>query len=1058
METRVDFQRLLEDMDKAMQAKRRELSELDERLEAARNELSEREAKELLSGADNTESELQMDPKSQAQESNDQQQVLQRRVYEQQLEKFGDELAELESINQELIKENELLRRELIVSQRKCDQLEASARLLGENLREVQSANLELNLRLAKAESELNAQQKLLQRSHQEDEVLMDAFSSKLEALKKAIEIRDEEIARLRADSKFVLDAFGREIGQRDRLAVGQRLVGAHGIDTSTSTDKRLANKDKDNHQPDEMQQHEAIAIDFAQLASAVDGNLIDPDKKRRVIEILGAFREKETLIELLKDQLSKATKDLERNASLLERLSAKNGGKPTTASQHEQLSGACKCKMLENELETKDKQLHSLELRLHHFERILPASVCDLVDWLATNLVRWRQKRLRFEDDDHRQPTESMLSEQQLIEKMEQLKMDLGRLMGELNLSSSLLNQLEQMRMADEAKEAKIGRLVGELNRLDATYSFVQLDLDLIEEQQEGQQDPNDTRKERQVSSLSCSTSDHRLSAGDNATSNIGCCQPESRSQQPASDERATKSYGQRSIKQGQEGTTRVARTETTASGPEPVTKRNATGSMDEHARYDDVERRQKPMAVSDDSHQSVSGDVDESEERSIKKLARGGSVDDDDGKMKGRQVDSADSSGLANYLLPEGAAVSNNNNCELEGAADGVAGAALHSRLQSRLRQLKNENELLELAMKEILLSLKWSDGQCSTILIDCPSLERLCQLIEARFIATTTSLGLTGMQTPAPSVYGSGSSESFQWIVLKSELDLLRGQNEQLRAAIKNQRRDYCEFLSQHKGFTTMPNPSDLTETGCQTEVDVLVPPSPSEEQQGRCANCDRLIKLSNHLFQSVVRIETRVSVCDENYISRVTKLHHVVRMLERELTTSCNLLSESRRERSLAREQKLIIETRLQMLENQFNVHLKTCPLSMIQFPVAADGSYQSQRPTSGQHRKVHLYTEAKSTNGNSIQSLTIQSDSQQSPRLDSQQQMRGTRMTISLLQSIINCLQARLDYKDERLRQLEMIVSSGGQQGVADNEPSYHSHYPLAKPRSRLKIM
>lgn len=72
--------------------------------------------------------------------------------------------------------------------------------------------------------------------------------------------------------------------------------------------------------------------------------------------------------------------------------------------------------------------------------------------------------------------------------------------------------------------------------------------------------------------------------------------------------------------------------------------------------------------------------------------------------------------------------------------------------------IQELENENRELQLAMKEIMFSLKESDSK-SDVIIDCPSLERLCQFFESRSI----------------------NSSLANVIALKAELDLLRGHNE-------------------------------------------------------------------------------------------------------------------------------------------------------------------------------------------------------------------------------------------------------------------------------------
>lgn len=91
-------------------------------------------------------------------------------------------------------------------------------------------------------------------------------------------------------------------------------------------------------------------------------------------------------------------------------------------------------------------------------------------------------------------------------------------------------------------------------------------------------------------------------------------------------------------------------------------------------------------------------------------------------------------------------------------------------------RMELLEKENDELRLGMKEILVGLRESDGR-SDIIIDCPSLERVCQYLESRSV----SVDLQNV------------------IVLKAELDLLRGHNDQLRTDIKRLRSDRLRLMA-------------------------------------------------------------------------------------------------------------------------------------------------------------------------------------------------------------------------------------------------------------------
>lgn len=104
----------------------------------------------------------------------------------------------------------------------------------------------------------------------------------------------------------------------------------------------------------------------------------------------------------------------------------------------------------------------------------------------------------------------------------------------------------------------------------------------------------------------------------------------------------------------------------------------------------------------------------------------------------------------------------------------------------LKCHLESVQNENLELQLGMKEILDGIRQSDANSDTV-IECPSLERVCILLENRFvysdISTEDRIDLT------------------KFVLLKSELDLVRGQNEQLRTEIKQLRIDYLSVIDEY-----------------------------------------------------------------------------------------------------------------------------------------------------------------------------------------------------------------------------------------------------------------
>lgn len=96
--------------------------------------------------------------------------------------------------------------------------------------------------------------------------------------------------------------------------------------------------------------------------------------------------------------------------------------------------------------------------------------------------------------------------------------------------------------------------------------------------------------------------------------------------------------------------------------------------------------------------------------------------------------------------------------------------------SEFKSRIFLLETENADLRQGMKEILMGVQESDGR-SDVSVECPSLERVCQLLESRSISDSLA----------------------NVIALKAELDLMRGFNQQLRTELKRVRCEHLNILS-------------------------------------------------------------------------------------------------------------------------------------------------------------------------------------------------------------------------------------------------------------------
>lgn len=831
MDSRAD--RLLDEINQVVQAKRQELSEVEERLENSKKELSQIEAK-VLRGGQLGLAESDQDGSGQGDPFISKQKFdefirKQRLAYEQQLASFNDELTELELVNKELAKENVSVRTELHRVVQDNEKLTAKYNVLSNTCRELENANLELNLQLAHAENESKMQKNLLKKTHLEDQVLMQALNDKLESMQKAIEWRDEEIKRLSFEND--ISSFELELGET-------------GIKT-TST------------------------------------NLNDIDLKgnrgrQKVLEIVSAFREQDAQIEMLKSQLVQATKDLESNAQLIERLTeglhADKYETSISTSLEVEETLKRRYKSMESELEAKDARIHAVEVRNHKLEQILPEVIVNLI-----------QKLVQILDTEN--PTEG--SRRMIID----LNGKLNALLADHNSVLSLLNDVESLNNVIKMKEKRILELVNDLNSLSSRMGIDKIDSGVMQEQAE-------IKDERSKGETSESEEADQGSF----------IEPRTESKQMSN----------RNV---------IAEPKSTSEEPDQASK--------EHDRGESV----------------------------FSDLVRNDSFD-----------------------------------------------------LQVKLRRIENENELLELAMKEILLSIRWTDSQCSTILIDCPSLERLCQLIEARYLADMQqpqeSDGHAKQSNNLPLIDPSrnlSNANLFQMIILKSELDLLRGQNEQLRAEMKNQRQDYLTHMSsaaQRDTERSIVNRNDTNSIECQTESIQMTDRNELSSKQNACENCSKLTKLCHHLLQAIVRIEERLNMTDEGYINRLLGLCDMIRLLEKDLTSREYQLSEARQRCYLLNQQKMLAESRLKYIES--NAGYEYNPIEI--------------RPAIGKSNEV-----SKSID----YARSVQVQPSMSPVVSQQLQVPfigNAKMTISLLQSIIGCLQARLEHKDERLQRMESILA------------------------------
>jgi len=934
MDTRTDFQRLLEDMDKVIKRKQEELAELDERLEIAHEELSKSEANKLLEEQkrrNSLEDDDDDSPDRDQREANEDYLKQQQLVYEENLAQINAELLELEQANKELEKNVERLEIEKESMRLSNERLASKMQLLLKNYDQVKSANLELNMRLARAESESQMQQQLMKKSHEQDQILMDAFNDKLESLKRDLASKDEEIRRLRLDDRLTLESLGVS------------------IDLNGIPEAQGAFEQRDK------------------LSSSME--FVDSNKKQKIIEIASLLREKDEQIDLLKSQLIEATLELENNANILEQSVKKverenwNGdlGSVCDNCSRCDLMGENKSlfmkerQMLESELEAKDKQLHQNEQRLRYFESILPQKIPRLIEELFDSYQRARKMNQEANLDRSR---------------IDELTHSLNRALNEINTTKFLLDKNEQFELILSAKDKQIERLVRELNELADEAGNRDL---YIQDDRDKSSEMDNTHPREEESTKEIPTSSEQ-----------NC------------------------------DTTQGSRT-----GPPTGEVKEVAEPIDEKKQLED----KAPLKAPRPRTRLLSTSRDLTERRAL------------------------------NY-------------------------EESRAELDKKMRQLERENQLLELGMKEILLLIKGFDLQCDSLLIDCPSLERLCLLMESRYVVKANQAAQRGQAVESSTSKSEDSDRDlFQLVVLKSELDLLRGQNEQLRSELRMSRMELHDMLASNVENisqtmeTTEDQPAKIShgepgeEDADEKLNEVEVEESPSREtknadstekdssqsdDQKLCQNCSRLTKFVQHLLECIARIESRVISNDESNLNRLASMYKLIQQMGEDLSRKESTCAKLRTQSNSLTKRNLILEARCHALESRIDLHSKVCPLNSLGVarringngssrikpdnPVAIQRSAIASIPsTNFRYTELSRSKETAITNGHDIttthkrasvshSSLTISNEMHRSSSLN------DNRMAVTLLHSIIGCLQARLESKDERLNQLEQTTN------------------------------
>lgn len=941
MDSRVDFQRLVESFDQMIEAKKQELMELDERLETARGRLSEKEAKELRK--ENSAILSQIEDESMALDNVITKQQLdkfmenQKFYYEQQLENITNLMGQYEDDNKRLIEDNQEFKRRISRLSAINVKLTSDYERILNELDELKGANFDLNMRLAKTENESQIQQKLLKRTHQEDEVLMDAFKEKMESLKRAIEDRDNEI---------------------------QRLVLQLNDKTKKSTDNEA---------------NTYVSKKSNLIASDIEGP-IDIDL------LIETLKQRDEQIEILKGNLSKASKNLKKSSFIIDEIIANKSIsnelpetlqllirdyqiKSESRSPH-LIAGdgsgfrleqalASKCQSLEIEIEAKDKQLFQVVERNHELERILPDEIMSI----SHNLSIMLDKNNKITED----------SGDKNLKLISQLHNQLESLLDCHRIVQLLLERNEQLKALLLKRDQKIKSYSKQLSYYHAKLND-DSDLELDSKDLKAMDDDHDVVELNDKKTMPIKSPNSEDSSSKD-TVILAECYDDGRNSSLDKDD----GNGKR------------------------MQHDNETDAASFTANNEEIIKSDQAGEILHNEFNS------QAEDKTIKKTLQ--------------NIDT------------------NNEN---------TARDEDKTRLVAKIYELEREIELFELAMREILLSIKWTDSQCGMLSLDCPSLERFCQLIESRFLATkplqlalsTAKISSDTNDNLANPLHLDGSGYLFQMLIMKSELDLVRGQNEQLRTDLKIERNDYIERMNSLKknleleiNDNLMKDKRSLNEVECQTETSVelkitsindsdndprRLPNNSTVSSREGCKNCAKLRQLSSHLMQAIIRIEEKVNSSDETYEYRLKYLHEHNQKLQSDLISKDMQLHDIQQKYHLLSQQKTSLEITLRNLKTTYQNQQINCRLN-------GHDSFESNikdRNMSDDFKYKTINTLTTINNHHHVKPI-------QKVPISRPLEMPITgnpKMTISLLQSIIKCLQARLDHKEVCLQNMENLIS------------------------------
>lgn len=890
METRLDFQRIVDDMDKILASKRQELEHLEEQLESTREKLNnsslEEHNSDLLLGKDKKTNDDnivgdQDNEKNQEFKNHQQEQI---KFYETQIEELNEELNEFESINLDLSKENIELKSENNSIRLAFDDLGNQLKLVSGTCEKLSDENTSLRNKFTASVSEIETLRSLLERSQVEDDNLLQAFEIKLNTMSLQISALSKENDKLKADNELALKLYGIE------------------EDDINDNDIDLSSK------------------------------VFDSSKRHKLIQFASVLREKDAQIYELKLQLSKSQNSLPKNdnishnnldsGSQMDIPLYKNieEAKVSLVDDDNQLT--VREKQLEFELEKKDERLFQFEKKINYYETIVPLTLSLIIDTIRDVIDdNFTKSKVDIRAEDKNVIKIDILNEMFAKIDFKDFVENIKKITNELFTSKMLSNLIED-------KDKQIDKLVGELNSLDVKFKLVQHQCELLQSNQKTNLSSLDTIASGTVDDESKYTDTHvsvsplkslrkdlevnkasDIIIDGNAKNNTDTNIDESNNIDPT-----IPSPGQKI-------------------SPKPSVRKTLPrlgSSTSDLRKLRELENENKLL------------------ELAMKEILL--SIKCCDSQCKSILIDCPALERLcqmieARYLANYARAVGRPSN-RLSSSSEPVSSIYAEPNfvfqmvtIKSELDLLRGQNEQLRADMKlqtrEYFRVLEeTSDSRAQSMLDECSKDIKENNTIENSSASCQTDLSVIpdseNKANPVTDItlkkHDTIKDDNNNVNIIKTSTSDNESQTDVITMASIDEIDSYKSWLRVEKFSITSDIEKSIHETTSNDKVKDI-------DKIRRCENCGKLAKLSNNLLNCIIRVESKVALSEEICTTRMKGLQQLLQMMNSDLNMRKNLSDKILKERNDIAKQREYLESRLVLVESQLNSHIKSCPTAM-----------------------------------------------------------------------------------------------------------------------------